>query len=74
MAAPRRQVIEGNGWRASNDSIEVIWEVLCRFKALPPTSRASEVVRFVMFLAIEVLGDLFADYDTCVKSDIVSVI
>jgi hypothetical protein len=74
VAAPRGQVVEGNGWRASNDPIKVIWEVLRRLEALPATGRASEVVRFVMLPSIEVIGDLFADYYAYVKADMVSVI
>lgn len=60
VTAPARQVVERHGRGADDPAVEVIREVLSFLEALPPTRRASEVVRFGVLLSKEGLGDFLA--------------
>lgn len=65
-AAPRSEVVESDGGRTGNDTVEVIREGLCRLETLATTSGASQVVRLGVSLAVESLGNVLADDNTSV--------
>jgi len=44
VAAPGRQVVECEGWRACYDAVEVCWEVLGGFEALSSAGRTTQIV------------------------------
>jgi hypothetical protein len=68
VAAPRAEVIKGNGWRSRNNAIEITWKSLGGLEALSAASGASKVIRLVMSATIESFADLFANNDTSVDA------
>jgi hypothetical protein len=73
VTTPRCEVAESNCRRTSNDSVKVVWEVLRRLESLSASSRAAKVVRLVVFLSVELLGNFLSGHNTSMHSSIVSV-
>jgi hypothetical protein len=68
VSAPGCQVVEGNCRRSSNNTVEIVREVLSGLETLSSASRAAKIVRLVVCLAIEIFADLLSHHYTSVKS------
>lgn len=71
-ATPRSEVVEGDGWSACNNAIELLGKVLCSLEALTAACRATKIVRLVVSLAVKAFGDLLANKRSSVKPEEIS--
>jgi hypothetical protein len=60
-------------WCSSYNTVEVIWITLHSFESLPASGATSEVIRFVVWFSIVLLGDFFANDNASVEAAVYKV-